>query len=181
MSQSDEGMGNQRVAEFFFLALIIGIGTPVAVLWGANDGERMAAEAYPQQKAVAAPAPAQSKDMYLATPASIAEGKSLFQQNCTPCHGVNADGKGPAAVSLTPPPRNFTDPKAKWTRSRAPLDIFKTLAEGSPGTGMVSFAAALTVPQRWALVHYIGTLPGVTGQFTPIDEATAEKLAGGKP
>jgi high-affinity iron transporter len=119
--------------------------------------------------------------MFMPSPANIEKGKSLFQTNCVACHGVNADGKGPAAVALTPPPRNFTDPKAHWTRSRDPLDIFKTLAEGSPGTGMVSFAASLSESERWSLVHYIGSLPGVTGQFTPINGALAEKLSKAKP
>lgn len=40
-------------------------------------------------------------------------GKTVFFANCTACHGVNGDGKGPAAGSLSPPPANFTDP-AFW-------------------------------------------------------------------
>jgi hypothetical protein len=38
---------------------------------------------------------------------------------------------------------------------------------------MVGFSNNLSVQDRWALVHYLGTLPGVSGQFKPVDEALA--------
>lgn len=38
----------------------------------------------------------------------IEEGKALFSQYCSACHGLNADGKGPLATVLSPPPPNLT-------------------------------------------------------------------------
>lgn len=32
---------------------------------------------------------------------SISEGRKLYLRNCAACHGVNADGNGPAAPALT--------------------------------------------------------------------------------
>ena len=122
-----------------------------------------------------------SMEMFLSSTHNIEEGKELFQKNCTACHGEQADGKGPAATALTPPPRDFMNPDAKWTRSREPQDVFKTISEGSPGTAMPSFSASLAVKERWALTHYLGTLPGMKGQFKPVDEATARNLAGETP
>lgn len=38
----------------------------------------------------------------------IEEGKALYRQYCSACHGLDADGKGPLATVLTPPPPNLT-------------------------------------------------------------------------
>ncbi len=40
----------------------------------------------------------------------IAAGKQIFMQICTPCHGPEGKGDGPASASLNPKPRNLTDP-----------------------------------------------------------------------
>jgi mono/diheme cytochrome c family protein len=177
-----EGLKNQRIAEYFILAMIVALGTPICLLWGFQDGQKLAARAYDGGRKAAAPAVVSAgPGMFLATPENVGKGRALFQKNCTACHGESADGKGPAAISLTPPPRNFTDPAAKWTRGLEPADIVKTLAEGSPGTAMPSFSASLSVEDRWALAHYLGTLPGVRGRFTPIDEGAARRLAEGGP
>lgn len=174
-----ETLKNQRIAEYLILALVIGMGTPVCILWGFKDGRQLAGRAY-AAKLVAAPVAAIHPEMFLATPDNVGKGRELFQKNCTACHGENADGKGPAAIALTPPPRNFTDPSAKWTHGREPQQIFKTVSEGSEGTAMPPFSASLKEEERWALAAYIGTLPGVQNQFHPIDENLAKTLAEGK-
>jgi mono/diheme cytochrome c family protein len=38
------------------------------------------------------------------------EGTVLYQKNCRPCHGTNADGNGPLARGLRLRPVDFTDP-----------------------------------------------------------------------
>lgn len=40
----------------------------------------------------------------------IAAGKQVFMQICTPCHGQEGKGDGPASVALDPKPRNLTEP-----------------------------------------------------------------------
>ncbi|RMH06690.1 MAG: hypothetical protein D6704_06600 [Nitrospirae bacterium] len=47
---------------------------------------------------------------YPKTPENIAVGKGLYAAFCSPCHGANFDGKGPASVGFNPPPANFRDP-----------------------------------------------------------------------
>lgn len=42
--------------------------------------------------------------------ANINMGKGLYAAYCSPCHGANYDGKGPAAKGFNPPPANFADP-----------------------------------------------------------------------
>ncbi|OLC40240.1 MAG: hypothetical protein AUH74_08490 [Nitrospirae bacterium 13_1_40CM_4_62_6] len=44
------------------------------------------------------------------TPENVMMGKGLFAAFCSPCHGANFDGKGPAARGFDPPPANFVDP-----------------------------------------------------------------------
>lgn len=167
-------MNNKRTFEYLIIAGILALGAPCAVLLGHRSGEATAAIAYPRAAAAVASAPAVDyKAVVMGSEADVERGRQIFQANCTACHGANADGKGAAAAALTPPPRDFTDPKARWTLGREPVDIYRVLTEGSPGTAMVGFSANLSVQDRWALVHYIGSLPGVSGQFKPVDEAFA--------
>jgi hypothetical protein len=46
------------------------------------------------------------------TPEIIAKGKNIFTTVCSSCHGTDGKGDGPAATSLNPKPRNFTDRKS---------------------------------------------------------------------
>ena len=167
-------MDNRRIVEYFLVAMAIGLGVPVFALLGAQQGGREAAIAYPRTAPEPAAAAEKSYASLLLAAADGAEkGRELFQRNCVACHGAQADGKGPGASGLTPPPRDFLDPRTRWTRSRDPMDIYKTLSEGNPGTAMPPFSASLPVGDRWALVHYLGTLPGVKDQFKPIDTVAA--------
>lgn len=38
----------------------------------------------------------------------IEEGKALYRQYCSACHGLDANGQGPLATVLSPPPPNLT-------------------------------------------------------------------------
>jgi mono/diheme cytochrome c family protein len=158
--------------EYAILVILILVGTPIALWWGARDGKALAVKAYGGVKD-AEPAAAPDDDAKeeetggkgapVSTEESVARGAALFQANCVACHGAAADGKGPAAVAFTPPPRDFTDPKARWTNGREPAQIFASVSNGVAGTGMAGFAGALTDEQRWDLVHYLGSLPGAAG------------------
>lgn len=44
------------------------------------------------------------------TQENVMMGKGLYAAFCSPCHGPNFDGKGPASVGFNPPPANFSDP-----------------------------------------------------------------------
>lgn len=167
-------MRNRRTLEFFFLAGFLALGGPVAILMGVNAGEKTAAMVYPKAEIIAAgPVAIDYKSLVMGTPGDEEKGHTLFQPSCTACHGVNADGQGAAASALKPPPRNFLDPKAHWSHGRELTDIYNTISKGSPGTAMVGFSVSLSVQDRWALVHYIASLPGVKGKYLPVDEAVA--------
>jgi mono/diheme cytochrome c family protein len=175
---------NRRVFEFLVLAGLLGLGTPIAVLMGVNQGNRTASVVYSgpgnaQAAAVEAPA-GDFTAVVMGRDGDEAKGKAVFQSNCVACHGPAADGKGPAAAALTPPPRNFLDPAADWTRGRELMEIYGTVSDGIPGTSMIGFSATLSVEDRWALVHYLSSLPGVMGKYLPMDEAIASSWRPGK-
>lgn len=70
---------------------------------------------------------------------ALQKGKDAFAMNCSSCHGDNGSGDGPAAASLNPKPRNFKAPAAEWKNGNTEEGILKTLNNGVPGTGMVSY------------------------------------------
>jgi mono/diheme cytochrome c family protein len=89
-------------------------------------------------------------------PKLLSRGEVLFKQNCSSCHGESGQGNGPAAGTLNPRPRNFTQP-ADWKRGFHVTDIFTTISTGIKGTGMAAFDFIM-LADRMALVHYVRTL-----------------------
>ena len=101
------------------------------------------------------PALAQAQKVPKKTPELLTQGKKLYEQNCLPCHGPKGDGKGPAGVLLTPPPRDFNVPLAQWTHSRGDLKkVFDVISKGVPNTAMVPWAH-LPEQDRWGLVYFV--------------------------
>lgn len=85
----------------------------------------------------------------LKNPAAIAEGKELFAQNCSPCHGV--EGKGDTGIGP-----KLTD--AEWLYGGTPDAIQKTVADGT-AKGMPPWAPQLgpvKVAKVSAFVHTLG-------------------------
>ncbi|MEN9785308.1 MAG: hypothetical protein RLZZ299_572 [Pseudomonadota bacterium] len=69
--------------------------------------------------------------------ADPARGEQLYAANCTACHGAQADGRGPAAVALTPRPTDFTR-AASW-KGRSDTEMASLVRAGRPGTSMTAF------------------------------------------
>jgi len=84
---------------------------------------------------------------------ALSEGKKLYGQLCSVCHGDKGKGDGIAAAGLTPKPADHTSEKIQAQSDGA---IFWKLTTGRPP--MAGYAASLTAKQRWALVGYIRTL-----------------------
>lgn len=62
-----------------------------------------------------------------------AEAQKLFATLCATCHGADGTGNGPAAASLDPKPRNYTD--AAWQASVTDDDLKKIILEGGQAVG----------------------------------------------
>jgi mono/diheme cytochrome c family protein len=127
---------------------------------------------YPPERGYVLP-PVDPKTVMTANPELLGRGKTLFERNCTPCHGLTGEGNGPAAPTLNPRPRNFTQPQG-WTNGYRLTEIYKTLTEGVKGTGMASYDY-LSARDRMALDHYVQSL----GAFPhgPDDQAALDALA----
>lgn len=71
-------------------------------------------------------------------------GFAVYSRNCVGCHGINGDGKGPAAERLTIQPRDFTPAIFKFRSTpngQLPLDedLHRTLRQGLKGSSMPAF------------------------------------------
>lgn len=85
------------------------------------------------------------------TDESIKEGKKLYKQLCSICHGDKGKGDGLAGASLNPRPANLSINKGQSDGA-----LYWKLNEGRPP--MASYKFLLTEDQKWQLINYIRTL-----------------------
>ena len=121
------------------------------------------------------------------TKESIEKGRVFFlslnpkkKTECVECHGKLGRGDGPNTEKYWPipnsaperkyeiaglhddwgfpqSPRNLT--RGIYRGGRRPIDIFRRVHEGIPGTQMAGFATVLTDEEIWDLVNYVLSLP----------------------
>jgi mono/diheme cytochrome c family protein len=82
-------------------------------------------------------------------------GAALYARYCTPCHAVNGEGMGPVVLRGFPPPPSF---KAARAMSLKDGELHHILTRGQ--NGMASYAAQLSIEERWMVVRHIRTLQG---------------------
>jgi mono/diheme cytochrome c family protein len=61
------------------------------------------------------------------------QSQQMFMTVCATCHGADGSGNGPAAETLNPKPRNYTDPA--WQATVTDEDLRKTILLGGQGVG----------------------------------------------
>ena len=83
---------------------------------------------------------------------SISDGKTLFLQNCTGCHG--RDGK--AQVDVIADATDLTSPKL-YKSGTSEGEIFRSIRDGA-GETMPPFKAQLSNDDMWNLVNFIRSL-----------------------
>jgi mono/diheme cytochrome c family protein len=62
-----------------------------------------------------------------------AQAQKLFATLCATCHGADGTGNGPAAETLDPKPRNYTDPA--WQASVTDGELKQTIVLGGQAVG----------------------------------------------
>jgi cytochrome c553 len=61
------------------------------------------------------------------------QAQAMYNTVCIMCHGADGTGTGPAAASLNPKPRNYTDPA--WQASVTDEQIKQIILKGGTGVG----------------------------------------------
>ncbi|MBI2391352.1 MAG: cytochrome c [Deltaproteobacteria bacterium] len=61
------------------------------------------------------------------------EAAEIFKQRCVTCHGDDGKGSGPAAASLNPKPRDYTD--AAWQGQVKDDELRKIIVKGGAAVG----------------------------------------------
>jgi copper resistance protein D len=85
------------------------------------------------------------------TAQSIARGERLFAANCSPCHGRDGRGDGPAGTALRVMPADLT---ADHVYDHSDGDQFWWITHGTP-TGMPAFGDTIDAEGRWNLIDFI--------------------------
>ena len=101
---------------------------------------------------------------YAQTPpaAGSASGKTIYEQRCVQCHGLDGRGNGAAAPVLTPRPRDFVSAQYKLrTTETGSLptddDLIRSITFGVPGTSMPGWQRFLSTADIAAVANYIKT------------------------
>ncbi|VAX01438.1 Cytochrome c oxidase polypeptide II [hydrothermal vent metagenome] len=96
-------------------------------------------------------------DMTLALPnkfkGDFNRGAALYQFNCTACHGIEGDGRGPRAYFINPKPRNFLHPA-----SRASLNLptlYQAIKKGKLRSEMPAWQTVLNKQQLADVSKYV--------------------------
>ena len=66
-------------------------------------------------------------------------GRRLYLEYCSICHGERGDGQGARVSAFATPPRDFSD--EAWRRSTTADRVFLTIRTGVPGTAMPGWRA----------------------------------------
>jgi mono/diheme cytochrome c family protein len=91
------------------------------------------------------------------TPHNIAAGQRFFVENCSPCHGKEADGTGVRAETMVDAkPRNLTN--LDFIESRDDLRLLRSIKYGVSGTAMTPWGDLTSSLQRLQLVMFIRSL-----------------------
>jgi mono/diheme cytochrome c family protein len=99
-------------------------------------------------------------------------GVSVFQRECSGCHGAAGKGNGPAADSLLITPRDLT------TARFSEMAVSKTLWHGVPGSAMPAYYD-LSTPDLRALVAHVqalGAPESADGPLSAEAKSRAESL-----
>lgn len=84
-------------------------------------------------------------------------GTQKFNTFCASCHGIDGTASGPAAASLNPKPRNFTD--MAWQNKVDDAHIAKVIKEGGASVGlsplMAPWGAALSDAEIAEVVKHV--------------------------
>lgn len=110
------------------------------------------------------------------TDENLAEGKRLYNINCTPCHGEKGEGNGQLVELPGGGDGPYTSRPPAYT-SRLPQvndgNMFYVVSYGKNMMG--GYGYQLSVNERWQVIHYIKSLAGIKEGAVTVDATTAKK------
>ena len=83
----------------------------------------------------------------------LAAGKTLYTNNCAPCHGDSGHGDGPVVHLLKTPPKDLITGASK---DRPDGYIYGTIRNGTDA--MPAYADAMSSHERWQVVMFVRSL-----------------------
>lgn len=100
----------------------------------------------------------------------LAEGKHVYEINCTPCHAADGNGQGTIV-------KDGKYPQVPAYKDRLPtINPGKAYFSITYGKNLMgSYASSLSPAERWKVIHYIYSLAGLTGgaPAAPAADSTA--------
>ena len=94
------------------------------------------------------------KPYVLGSPGDWNRGEGIFRKSCVVCHGQGGDGKGPAATTLNPRPKDFR--RSTINRSQ----MAEVIRSGIRGTAMVGFGKTLSDKDIQDVAEYVYRFQG---------------------
>ena len=153
----------------FFFTIVFGIGYAIDYHFIAQTSQQKLYLAEMEEAEKLWPTPEGGVEVVM-SPEAIAAGKTLFADNCASCHGADLSGGiGP----------NLKD--SEWIHGGEPADIVRTITEGVPSKGMLTWGPILG-PQRIAQVaafvidSYTGEAPAKPAAGAAVADAAPEEV-----
>ena len=103
------------------------------------------------------------------TPVSLTNGKNIFENNCSICHGLTGNGEGPMASQFDPSPAVLSDPQLTGDANTTAYDNFEVINVGIANTAMMAWAEVLSETQIWDVTYYIRTFSNANLQLPPVN------------
>jgi cbb3-type cytochrome c oxidase subunit III len=90
------------------------------------------------------------------TPELLKRGQERYKIFCTPCHGIQGDGKGMVALRGMKRPPSFIDPQDPRLRQVPNGYLYDVVTNGFGA--MLSYSAQISPADRWAIIAYVRAL-----------------------
>ncbi|MBC8287358.1 MAG: FTR1 family protein [Nitrospinae bacterium] len=103
------------------------------------------------------------------TPVSLANGKKIYETNCSVCHGIKGDGDGPLSVHFEPSPAVLSNPKLTGDANTKAYDNFEVIIVGIANTAMIGWAGILSDQQIWDVTYYLRTFSNADLKLPPVN------------
>jgi hypothetical protein len=90
------------------------------------------------------------------TPELLQRGQERYKIFCTPCHGIQGDGKGMVAMRGMKHPPSFIDPQDPRLRQVPNGYLYDVVTNGFGA--MLNYSAQIPPADRWAIIAYVRAL-----------------------